>query len=67
MPYGRRTGGETEPPRNQVRRRSPFHDRQVDLGAAFFDPEGWAGVSWYERGVAGADAYDFPDGERLRR
>ncbi|QLG60506.1 GcvT family protein [Halorarum salinum] len=41
-------------------RRSPFHDRQDDLGAAFYDSGGWEVPQWYESNEELLSEYDVP-------
>lgn len=45
-----------------VLRRGPFHEQQRDLGAVFYDLEGWEGVRYYRANEARADDHDFPAG-----
>ena len=51
-----------EQPRDQrPLRRSPFYDRQADLGAEFYDTDGWEVPQWYETNESRLDEYDVPD------
>jgi glycine cleavage system aminomethyltransferase T/glycine/D-amino acid oxidase-like deaminating enzyme len=38
-------------------RRSPFHGRQVDLGAEFYQAGGWESAQWYESNADLVDRY----------
>ncbi|MFB6227694.1 MAG: FAD-dependent oxidoreductase [Halobacteriales archaeon] len=52
----------TEQPRSERGlRRSPFYDRQADLGARFYDANGWEVPQWYEANEALLEEYDVPD------
>ncbi|MFB6174097.1 MAG: FAD-dependent oxidoreductase, partial [Halobacteriales archaeon] len=42
-------------------RRSPFYDRQAELGAEFYDSDGWEVPQWYEANEALLEEYDVPD------
>ncbi|ELY97955.1 GcvT family protein [Natrialba asiatica] len=42
-------------------RRSPFYERQAELGAAFYDSGGWEVPQWYESNEALLEEYDVPD------
>ncbi|MGA9401974.1 GcvT family protein [Haladaptatus sp.] len=53
-------------PRNQPRtrrglRRSPYYPRQRELGAEFYDSDGWESPQWYEVNEALLSEYDVPD------
>jgi glycine cleavage system aminomethyltransferase T/glycine/D-amino acid oxidase-like deaminating enzyme len=55
-------------PREQPRgerglRRSPFYERQRDLGAEFYDSGGWETPQWYADNEALLEEYDVPDRE----
>jgi glycine cleavage system aminomethyltransferase T/glycine/D-amino acid oxidase-like deaminating enzyme len=41
-------------------RRSPFYDRQRELGAAFFESRGWEVPRWYESNSLLTDRYEIP-------
>lgn len=43
-------------------RKSPFHHRQEELDAVFYDNAGWAGVFWYGANEQRAADYDVPAG-----
>jgi glycine cleavage system T protein len=42
-------------------RRSPFYDRQDELGAEFYDTDGWEVPQWYESNESLLDEYEVPD------
>jgi glycine cleavage system aminomethyltransferase T/glycine/D-amino acid oxidase-like deaminating enzyme len=42
-------------------RRSPFYDRQDDLGAEFYDTNGWEVPQWYESNESLLSEYEVPD------
>jgi glycine cleavage system T protein len=42
-------------------RRSPFYDRQADLGAEFYDSGGWEVPQWYETNESLVGEYDVPN------
>ena len=42
-------------------RRSPFYDRQADLGAEFYDTDGWEVPQWYESNESLLSEYAVPD------
>jgi glycine cleavage system aminomethyltransferase T/glycine/D-amino acid oxidase-like deaminating enzyme len=48
---------------NRGVRLSPFHAREVDLGAVFFEAAGWERPQWYESNVSLLEEY----GDRLGR
>lgn len=48
--------------RERPLRTSPFHDRQLALGAVVSASHGWAGIAWYEHNLDLAAADDVPDG-----
>jgi dimethylglycine oxidase len=51
-----------EQPRDQRGlRRSPFYDRQAELGAEFYDTDGWEVPQWYESNETLLSEYDVPD------
>ncbi|WP_435180313.1 GcvT family protein [Halorussus sp. AFM4] len=51
-----------EQPQDQRRlRRSPFYDRQAELGAEFYDVDGWEVPQWYATNEDLTDEYDVPD------
>ncbi|MGH2618400.1 MAG: FAD-dependent oxidoreductase, partial [Thermomicrobiales bacterium] len=41
-------------------RRSPFYERQRELGAAFFESRGWEAPRWYEANAPLVDRYEVP-------
>ena len=41
-------------------RRSPFHERQRELGAVFFESRGWEAPRWYEANARLVDRYEIP-------
>jgi glycine cleavage system aminomethyltransferase T/glycine/D-amino acid oxidase-like deaminating enzyme len=41
-------------------RRSPFFERQRELGAAFFESRGWEVARWYEANARLVDRYEVP-------
>jgi dimethylglycine oxidase len=41
-------------------RRSPFFERQRELGAAFFESRGWEAPRWYEANAPLVDRYEVP-------
>lgn len=61
----RRTHGRTDPiadgGRERALRTSPYHDRQAELDAVFYDSQGWAGTFWYEDSKRLLDRYDVPE------
>jgi glycine cleavage system T protein len=42
-------------------RRSPFYDRQAELGAEFYDTDGWEVPQWYESNESLLSEYEVPD------
>ncbi|WP_121743542.1 GcvT family protein [Natronorubrum halophilum] len=42
-------------------RRSPFYDRQAELGAEFYDSGGWEVPQWYASNETLLEEYDVPD------
>ncbi|MFC4548833.1 MULTISPECIES: GcvT family protein [Halorussus] len=53
-------------PREQPRserglRRSPYYPRQEELGAEFYDADGWEAAQWYEANEPLAAEYGVPD------
>jgi glycine cleavage system aminomethyltransferase T len=41
-------------------RRSPFFERQRELGAAFFESRGWEVARWYDANAPLVDRYEVP-------
>ena len=50
-----------QPEDQRALRRSPFYDRQADLGAEFYDTNGWEVPQWYETNESLLGEYDVPD------
>ena len=50
-----------QPEDQRALRRSPFYDRQADLGAEFYDTNGWEVPQWYEANESLLGEYDVPD------
>ncbi|EMA52703.1 GcvT family protein [Halococcus salifodinae] len=50
-----------QPEDQRALRRSPFYDRQADLGAEFYDTDGWEVPQWYESNESLLSEYDVPD------
>ena len=50
-----------QPEDQRALRRSPFYDRQADLGAEFYDTDGWEVPQWYETNESLLGEYDVPD------
>jgi glycine cleavage system aminomethyltransferase T/glycine/D-amino acid oxidase-like deaminating enzyme len=53
-------------PREQPRghrglRRSPYYPRQEELGAEFYDGDGWESAQWYGANESLVETYDVPD------
>ncbi len=46
---------------NRPQRRSPFHAREVELGAEFFEVGGWERPQWYESNRALLDEFEVDD------
>jgi glycine cleavage system aminomethyltransferase T/glycine/D-amino acid oxidase-like deaminating enzyme len=50
-----------QPEGERALRRSPFYDRQADLGAEFYDTNGWEVPQWYETNESLLSEYEVPD------
>ncbi|WP_058828590.1 FAD-dependent oxidoreductase [Haloferax sp. Q22] len=50
-----------QPDGQRALRRSPFYDRQAELGAEFYDSDGWEVPQWYESNETLLETYDVPD------
>ncbi|WP_256684409.1 GcvT family protein [Halococcus qingdaonensis] len=50
-----------QPEDQRALRRSPFYDRQDDLGAEFYDTNGWEVPQWYETNESLLSEYEVPD------
>ena len=50
-----------QPQDQRALRRSPFYDRQAELGAEFYDTDGWEVPQWYEANESLLSEYEVPD------
>jgi glycine cleavage system T protein len=50
-----------QPQDQRALRQSPFYDRQDDLGAEFYDTNGWEVPQWYESNESLLGGYAVPD------